>query len=123
MSQKEKKLNWTEEAALEITPPERLDYLARNGDYYTRLRVARNNNTSHVLRKRSVCRFTKYGIICKNSKSRGLCIVFKKVGWKKMDKSFFSEDGELQEKRLIPRSMKRHLRKNGNCVKSILALI
>ena len=46
MSQKEKKLNWTEEAALEITPPERLDYLARNGDYYTRLRVARNNNTS-----------------------------------------------------------------------------
>lgn len=38
--------NWKEEAALETTSPERLDYFAKNGDYSVRLAVARNNNTS-----------------------------------------------------------------------------
>ena len=38
--------NWKEEAALETTSPERLDYFAKNGDYSVRLAVARNSNTS-----------------------------------------------------------------------------
>lgn len=46
MGQKEKELSWTEEAALKTTSLERLDYLAKNGDYYVRLRVARNSSTS-----------------------------------------------------------------------------
>lgn len=36
--------NWKEEAALETTSPERLDYFAKNGDYSVRLAVARNSN-------------------------------------------------------------------------------
>lgn len=38
--------NWKEEAALETTSPERLDYFAKNGDYSVRLAVARNSNTA-----------------------------------------------------------------------------
>ncbi len=38
--------NWKEEAALETTSPERLDYFAKNGDYSVQLAVARNSNTS-----------------------------------------------------------------------------
>lgn len=43
---KEKSLSWLEEAAMETTSSERLDYLAKNGDYYIRLRVARSRNAS-----------------------------------------------------------------------------
>lgn len=46
MSNKEKHVNWKDEAALETTSPERLDYLSQNKDYYVRLRVARNSNTA-----------------------------------------------------------------------------
>lgn len=38
--------NWKEEAVLETTSPERLGYLAKNGDYSVRLAVVRNSNTS-----------------------------------------------------------------------------
>jgi len=43
---KEKSLSWLEEAAMETTSSERLDYLAKNGDYFVRLRVSRNRSTS-----------------------------------------------------------------------------
>lgn len=46
MSEKEKYINLKNEAALETTSPERLDYLSKNEDYFIRLRVARNNNTA-----------------------------------------------------------------------------
>lgn len=46
MSNKEKHVNWKDEAALETTSPERLDYLSQNEDYYVRLRVARNSSTA-----------------------------------------------------------------------------
>lgn len=40
------KKSMKEEASLETSSPERLDYLAKNGDYSVRLAVARNSNTS-----------------------------------------------------------------------------
>lgn len=46
MSNKEKHVNWKDEAALETTSPERLDYLSQNEDYHVRLRVARNSSTA-----------------------------------------------------------------------------
>lgn len=43
---KEKSLSWLEEAAMETTSSDRLNYLAKNGDYFVRLRVSRNRSTS-----------------------------------------------------------------------------
>ena len=43
---KKKYISEKEEASLDATSPEQLDYLVKNGDYSVRLAVARNNNTS-----------------------------------------------------------------------------